>query len=74
MKQRPAGSPPLEEKLRYHQMRKDGLCGTWEEYLKLRVKLDTPTPEPKPIQNISLDDYEPGENPPRTEPKDDLGF
>ena len=60
-------NPTLDEKLRYHRMRKDGLCDSWEAYVQLKQGLDTTTV--KPIENISIDDYEP-----KFTPQEDLGF
>jgi len=64
--------PSLDEKLRFHRMRMDGLCDTWAAYLKLKER--EKAEESAPDEDLKLKDHKPGQNVPRTDPNEDLGF
>ncbi len=77
-------SPTLDEKLRYHRMRKEGKFepghAGWVLYEEMRDMERKVEASAKAAQarrdspEISMDDYEPGTNPPRTNPHKELGF
>jgi len=77
-------SPTLDEKLRYHLLRKkgkfDGGHAGWilyEEMRDMERKVEASHNAAKArreSRDIRLDDYEPGTNLPRADPHEEIGF